>query len=161
MSAFSRFFSGAARSFGPIATAIAPDPGTKFIASKITGELAKGEEARKREEKLLTMQTMREQTMNYADLTRDEIANLGKPSSGFGSSFGNFLTQASTNILNPLTNFASGIGNLFGRQTRPSSTVLQPALTTVTNLGSQETQSSGVNEAFVGGLRGRYEDGWS
>ena len=90
--------------------------------------------------------------MNYSDLVKAETASLGTPASGFGSSFGNFLTQASTNILNPLTNFASGLSNLFGRQTRPSSTVLQPALTTVTNVGAQESQTSGVNEAFIGGI---------
>ena len=151
MSAFSRFISGAARSFGPIATAIAPAP-AKPVVSRIVGEVAKGEEARKVEEKLATIEKVRNENMNYADLSRAEIASLGKPDSGFGSGFGNFLTQASTNILNPLTNFASGISNLFGRGTRPSSTVLQPALTTVTNVGAQESQASGVNEAFIGGI---------
>jgi hypothetical protein len=71
---------------------------------------------------------------------------------GFGSGFGNFLTEASTNILNPLTSFVSGVSSLFGRQTRPENVIRQPALTTVTNVGAQETQSSGVNEAFIGGL---------
>ena len=73
-------------------------------------------------------------------------------SSGFGAGFGDFLTQASTNILAPLGTFASGISSLFGRQSRPPSTITQPALTTVTNVGAQESQSSGVSEAFVGGL---------
>jgi hypothetical protein len=72
--------------------------------------------------------------------------------SGFGSGFGNFLTQASTNILAPLGTFASGIASLFRPGSRPPGVITQPAVTTVTNLGSQETQSSGVNEAFVGGL---------
>tara|TARA_Y100001938_G_C8078482_1_gene427610 strand:- start:191 stop:1072 length:882 start_codon:yes stop_codon:yes gene_type:complete len=72
--------------------------------------------------------------------------------SGFGSGFGDFLTQASTNILAPLGTFASGISSLFNRQTRPQSVITQPALTTVTNLGAQESQTSGVNEAFIGGL---------
>ena len=74
------------------------------------------------------------------------------PASGFGSGFGNFLTQASTNILAPLGTFASGIASLFKPGTRPPGVITQPAVTTVTNLGSQESQSSGVNEAFVGGL---------
>lgn len=74
------------------------------------------------------------------------------PASGFGSGFGNFLTQASTNILAPLGTFASGIAQLFKPGTRPQGVITQPAVTTVTNLGSQESQSSGVNEAFVGGL---------
>ena len=74
------------------------------------------------------------------------------PASGFGSGFGNFLTQASTNILAPLGTFASGIASLFKPGTRPQGVITQPAVTTVTNLGSQESQTSGVNEAFVGGL---------
>jgi hypothetical protein len=151
MSAFSRFISGAARSFGPIATSIAPAP-AKPVVSKIVGEIAKGEEARKREEKLATMKKVREQNMSLQQFNQDSYLNLGNQNSGFGSGFGNFLTDAATNILNPLTNFASGVSNLFGRQTRPSSTVLQPALTTVTNVGAQESQSSGTNEAFIGGL---------
>ena len=72
--------------------------------------------------------------------------------SGFGSGFGNFLTEASTNILSPLGTFASGISSLFGLGTRPQNVGQQPAVTTVTNVGAQETQGSGTNEAFIGGL---------
>ena len=78
----------------------------------------------------------------------DQAAGRG----GFGSGFGNFLTEASTNILAPLGTFASGISSLFRGGDRPPSTVLQPALTTVTNVGAQEDQRSGVNEAFIGGI---------
>lgn len=78
----------------------------------------------------------------------DNVAGRG----GFGSGFGNFLTEASTNILAPLGTFASGISSLFRGGDRPASTVLQPALTTVTNVGAQEDQRSGTNEAFIGGL---------
>ena len=70
------------------------------------------------------------------------------PASGFGSGFGNFLTQASTNVLAPLGTFASGIASLFRPGERPQGVITQPAVTTVTNLGSQESQSSGVNEAL-------------
>ena len=72
--------------------------------------------------------------------------------SGFGSGFGNFLTEASTNILSPLGTFASGISSLFGLGTRPQNVSQQPAVTTVTNVGAQETQGSGTNEAFIGGF---------
>ena len=78
--------------------------------------------------------------------------NLTNQNAGFGSGFGNFLTEASTNILAPLGTFASGISSLFRGGERPPSTMLQPALTTVTNVGAQEDQRSGTNEAFIGGL---------
>ena len=151
MSAFSRFISGAARSFGPIATAASP-PVAKPVVSGITKEIAKGEEARRIEAKINVERER--QKMNYNQLVQSELNTLpsANENSGFGSGFRNFLTEASTNILNPIANVASGIGNLFGRQTRPSSVITQPALTTVTNLGAQESQSSGVNEAFIGGL---------
>lgn len=152
MSAFSRFISGAARSFGPIATAVAPDPGSKFIVSTITGEIAKGEQARKEEEKLRTLRKEREANMSLPGISRNIGLENATRNSGFGSGFGDFLTQASTNILSPLGNFVGGLTNLFGGRERPPSTILQPALTTVTNVGAQESQSSGVNEAFIGGL---------
>lgn len=78
--------------------------------------------------------------------------NLTSRNAQFGAGFGNFLTEASTNILAPLGTFASGISALFRGGDRPPSTVLQPALTTVTNVGAQEDQRSGTNEAFIGGL---------
>jgi hypothetical protein len=152
MSAFSRFISGAARSFGPIATAVVPDPGTKFIVSSITSEIAKGEQARKEEEKLRTLRKERESNMSLPGISRNIGLENATRNSGFGSGFGDFLTQASTNILSPLGNFAEGLTNLFRGRERPPSTILQPALTTVTNVGAQESQSSGVNEAFIGGL---------
>lgn len=152
MSAFSRFISGAARSFTPIATAVAPDPGTKFIVSSIGGELGKGEQARKEQEKLATLRKERELNMAIPGINLQNQMPQATQSSGFGSGFGNFLTEASTNILSPLGSFVGGLTSLFGGQPRPPSVVTQPALTTVTNVGAQETQSSGVNEAFIGGL---------
>ena len=83
------------------------------------------------------------------NLTSTNSSNMN---SGFGSGFGNFLTEASTNILAPLGTFASGISSLFGLGNRPQNVSQQPAVTTITNLGAQETQGSGTNEAFIGGL---------
>ena len=151
MSAFSRFLSGASRSFGPVAVMASP-PAVKPITASITSELAKGEEARKQEDKLKVLENERKLNMALRYTPPPIGVDTTTQNAGFGSAFGNFLTEASTNILNPLTNFAAGISNLFGRQSRPENVIRQPALTTVTNVGAQETQSSGVNEAFIGGL---------
>ena len=97
---------------------------------------------------------LRSLNMSLPGISRNLDLEMAARNRGFGSGFGDFLTQASTNILNPLTGFVSGISNLFSRETRPQSVITQPALTTVTNIGAQESQSSGVNEAFVGGLPG-------
>ena len=69
---------------------------------------------------------------------------------GFGSSFGTFITDVGRNIINPIGSALSGIGNFL----RPQSVQQQPALTTITNLGAQESQGSGTNQAFMGGLGG-------
>jgi hypothetical protein len=71
-------------------------------------------------------------------------------STGFGSSFGSFVSDVGRNIINPIGNALSGIGNFL----RPQSVQQQPALTTITNLGAQESQGSGTNQAFMGGLGG-------
>lgn len=95
---------------------------------------------------------LRSFNMSLPGLSRNIALENANKNSGFGSGFGNFLTEASTNILAPLGTFASGIASLFRGGDRPKSVITQPAVTTITNLGSQESQSSGVNEAFLGGL---------
>lgn len=70
---------------------------------------------------------------------------------GFGSSFGQFLGDATQNILAPLGTFATGISSLFGGG-RPSSSVQQPAITSVTNVGAQESSGSGSVNAGIGSL---------
>ena len=151
MSAFSRLLSSASRSYGPVAVAVTP-PVAKPITAGITKELAKGEEARKQQDRIKTEQLERQKNMAIPGSRLNQQIGMSDANSGFGSSFGNFLTEASTNILNPLTNFASGLSNLFGGGSRPENVLRQPALTTITNVGARETQSSGVNEAFIGGI---------
>jgi len=66
---------------------------------------------------------------------------------GFGSSFGTFLSDVGSNIVSPLSNIFSSVRPFISQQS-----VGQPALPTRTNLGGQESQSSGVTEGFVGGI---------
>jgi len=66
---------------------------------------------------------------------------------GFGSSFGSFLSDVGSNIVSPLTGLFSQVRPFISQQS-----VGQPALPTRSNLGGQESQSSGVQEAFVGGI---------
>ena len=95
-----------------------------------------------------------ERFYNMIDLIPKGLASnkSSTGNSGFGSGFGNFLTEASTNILGPLGTFGAGISSLFGLGNRPQNVSQQPAVTTVTNVGAQETQGSGTNEAFIGGF---------
>jgi len=66
---------------------------------------------------------------------------------GFGSSFGSFLSDVGSNIVGPLSGLFSQVRPFISQQS-----VGQPALPTRTNLGGQESQSSGVTEGFVGGI---------
>jgi hypothetical protein len=67
--------------------------------------------------------------------------------SGFGSSFGSFITDVGQNIVNPFLNLVNPFTNKFG-----SSNVNQPAVTTpVIGGGGQETTTSGTSDAFIGG----------
>ena len=65
---------------------------------------------------------------------------------GFGSSFGSFLSDVGSNIINPLSGIFSQVRPFISQQSQG-----QPALPTRTNLGGQESQQSGTNQAFVGG----------
>lgn len=66
---------------------------------------------------------------------------------GFGSSVGTFLSDVGANIVNPLAGLFSQVRPFISQQSQG-----QPAIPTRTNLGGQESQSSGVTEGFVGGI---------
>jgi hypothetical protein len=66
---------------------------------------------------------------------------------GFGSSIGSFLSDVGSNIVGPLSGLFSQVRPFISQQSQG-----QPALPTRSNLGGQESQSSGVTEGFVGGF---------
>ena len=66
---------------------------------------------------------------------------------GFGSSFGSFLSDVGSNIVGPLSGLFSQVRPFISQQSQG-----QPALPTRSNLGGQESQSSGVTQGFVGGI---------
>ena len=65
---------------------------------------------------------------------------------GFGSGFGQFLTDVGKNIVSPFAGIAETVLPFFGR-----GEVQQPAVTTTRRIGAQESQTSGSKEAFIGG----------
>ena len=66
---------------------------------------------------------------------------------GFGSSFGSFLSDVGSNIVSPISNLFSQVRPFISQQS-----VGQPALPTRSQLGGQESQSSGVTEGFIGSV---------
>ena len=113
----------------------------------------------KRKQKQLIEQRKREEQKymseffgsNSTGLSRVQAPMYGQrvptQQAGFGSSFGSFLSDVGSNIVSPLTGLFSAVRPFISQQSAG-----QPALPTRTNLGGQESQSSGVTEGFVGGL---------
>ena len=68
--------------------------------------------------------------------------------SGFGSGFGSFLGDVGRNIITPISSIASQVLPFFGSRDQQR----QPATTRVPILQGAELQTTGQNEAFIGGL---------
>ena len=66
---------------------------------------------------------------------------------GFGSTFGSFIQDVSSNIVSPLAGLFGGIKPFFSQQSSG-----QPALATKGTSGGQESQQSGTQNAFIGGM---------
>ena len=81
------------------------------------------------------------------DFSDFSTQSSGVNRAGFGSGFGTFLGDVGRNIVSPITGLLGSIQNF----RRPQSVAQQPAITTVTNVGAQETSGSGAQEAFLGG----------
>lgn len=151
MSALSRFFGGIANIVTP-AVAISPqvDPLTKAVVTQIGSEIGKGERERKIRQQM-------EYDMSIQPIRSDSIlGNLGSSAistqaSGQGGFFGgvkDFFSGAGEVIQSA---FGSGIPQLLGIN-RPRGVAQQPAITTTTNVGAQESQGSGSIQAGMGSL---------
>lgn len=122
-----------------------------------------GAEKQKQEQKKITRAINAQQAkereylmMNYPSGFDPVTGNISmiKPTSqqaGFGAGFGSFLSEATRNIVNPIGGFLGGLSSIFGGG-RPTSSVQQPAITSVTNVGAQESQGSGSIQAGFGSL---------
>ena len=80
--------------------------------------------------------------------TNTSIGAQSVANSGFGAQIGSFFRDVGSNIIRPIGEAVSGFRSFI----RPQEAQRQPALTTVTNIGAQESSRSGTNEAFIGGL---------
>ena len=127
------------------------------IAGLAAGTVAAGEAKKKaRKEQAQFAQEREKIMMNYPsgfDPVTGSLTNVSNANkqAGFGAGFGSFLGEATRNIVQPVGSFLSGIGNIFGGG-RPTSSTQQPAITTVTNVGAQESQGSGSIQAGFGSV---------
>lgn len=133
-------------------------PGTPIGTAARVVTVAQQQQERKYQKKLaIDAQARQEKEMNkmFLPTQRGDFSDFGTGPTrmsqpvraGFGSSFGSFLSDVGSNIVSPLSGLFSQVRPFISQQSQG-----QPALPTRSNLGGQESQSSGVTEGFVGGI---------
>jgi hypothetical protein len=88
-----------------------------------------------------------QQDAQFGDFYTPPANQSRTTNAGFGSGFGTFLSDVGSNIVNPLAGIFSQVRPFISQQSAG-----QPALPTRSNLGGQESQQSGTNQAFMGGF---------
>lgn len=150
------FLSNLIKKAAPVVAAVAPGTPIGTAAQVVT--VAQQQQERKYQKKLaIDAQARQQKEMNNMLLPqqRGDFSDFGTGATrmsqpvraGFGSSFGTFLGDVGSNILGPLSGLFSQVRPFISQQSQG-----QPALPTRSNLGGQESQSSGVTEGFVGGI---------
>ena len=90
---------------GAVTSAISADQGARAEKkARIQNEIATNE----------FYKSIGSNNMSLPGISRNIGLEGATRNAGFGSGFGNFLTEASTNILGPIGTFAQGIKGLFG-----------------------------------------------
>jgi len=144
------------RQAAPIA-AVIPSPVQPFAMAYQTANVIQDQQKLKKDYKHQQLiQQQRINSMEFRD-TNQIFGSGGSPfnppsrqstaNAGFGSTFGSFLGDVSSNIISPLAGLFGGIKPFFSQQSQG-----QPALATKGTSGGQETQGSGQQNAFIGGV---------
>ena len=150
------FLSNLVKQVAPIVATVSPDPITKGIATAATIQYQNQEANYQRKlAEQLEAQRRKNMPINYGG-NFDPVSGTGMPSTttqqaGMGGFFGgvtDFFKGAGEVIGSA---FGSGIPQLLG-VSRPRGVGQQPAITTVTNVGAQESQGSGSIQAGMGSL---------
>ena len=150
------FLSNFIKKAAPVVAAVAP--GTPIgTAARVVTIAQERQEAKYQKKLAIDRQAAEEKRMseifgsNSTGLSRVQSPMYGQrvptQQAGFGSSFGTFLSDVGSNIISPLSGIFSSVRPFISQQSQG-----QPALPTRSNLGGQESQSSGVTEGFVGGI---------
>ena len=145
------------KSLAPVAITAA----TGGSAGAIFSSLVASQEASKLQNRAKNQQRAYEKAVEEENKRMAEIFGTGSVASvqpqlqgqavtrsGFGSGFGNFLTDVGQNIISPFASLATAVRPFFGK----SSQQIQPAVTRGPLLQGGELQTTGTNEAFIGGI---------
>ena len=148
--------SSIARQVAPIA-AVIPGPHTPYVMAYQTANAVQDRQKMSKDYKhQVLLQQQRGNPMEFRDTNNifsvqptpfNPPARQQTTNAGFGSGFGSFLTDVSSNIVSPLAGLFGGIKPFFSQQSSG-----QPALATKGTSGGQESQQSGTQNAFIGGV---------
>lgn len=150
------FLSNLIKKAAPIVATVAPGTPIGTAAAVITYGQAKQEQSYQRK---LAEQRQREEQKRMSEFFGSNSTGLSTiqapmggqrvqtQNAGFGSGFGSFLSDVGSNIISPLSGIFSQVRPFISQQS-----VGQPALPTRSNLGGQESQQSGTQQAFIGGV---------
>ena len=131
-------------------------PAGAFVAGVGASQAEKAERRFKEQQQLQAKETDMSEIFGRTSTFRDPYAgtgvltpNVGTQASGGGffSDVGQFFRSAGSVVRDA---FGSGIPQLFGVG-RPQGITQQPAITSATNIGAQESQGSGTIQAGIGG----------
>jgi len=150
------FLSNLIKKAAPVVAQIAP--GTIYGEGARLVAMGQKQQEYKYQKKLaIDAQATRQREINNMEfrdtdaLNRTIYGNSGGNSpimrQGFGSSFGTFLGDVGQNILSPLSGLFSQVRPFISQQSAG-----QPALSTRSTIGGQESQQSGVTQGFMGGF---------
>ena len=148
------FLSNALKTIAPVVATVAPFvPGGQAVAAVATAKVAADRRAAIKYQQELEKQRM---------IGLDAFGGTGRtinpprvpqiPQASFFDRIGNVASNIGNTLL---TGFENSVPSLLNRAvfgSRPQQSVQQPALTTVTNVGAQESQGSGSIEAGAGSL---------
>ena len=150
------FLSNVIKTIAPVVATVAPLTGpTGMVIGAVAGEKARSDarKVQREQQEIAERDRKRKMAEIYGTGNVSSIqAPIVRPSTsqaGFGSGFGQFLSDVGTNIATPFVNLAQTVAPLFGR-----SVSQQPAVTSTRGFGAQETQGSGSIEAGAGSLLG-------
>jgi len=150
------FLSNLIKKVAPIVATVAPGTPVGTVAGVVSYGQAKqeqnyqrklAEQRQKEEQRRINQMVLPVNQGQFGDFYVPPSAPRQTVNAGFGSSFGSFLSDVGSNIVGPLSGLFSQVRPFISQQS-----VGQPALPTRTNIGGQESQSSGVTEGFVGGI---------
>tara|TARA_R110000803_G_scaffold203052_2_gene268446 strand:- start:78 stop:941 length:864 start_codon:yes stop_codon:yes gene_type:complete len=149
------WFSEIGRAVAPVA-AVIPGPHQPFAIAYQTANAVQDQQKMKKDyDHQVLLQQQRGNPMEFRDTNNifgGQTSGFMPPraqttaNAGFGSGFGSFLSDVSSNIVSPIAGLFGGIKPFFSQQSSG-----QPALATRGTSGGQESQGSGQQNAFIGG----------